>query len=446
MRLPAADKESRPESAADCSPLRSIYSAWWPLAASWLMMGLELPAVGAVMARLPDPSIHLAAYGGVVFPLSLVIEAPIIMLLAASTALSKDLESYVRLRRFMVQSALALGLLHALVALTPLYEIVVDAVLGIPVEIQGPARTGMILMIPWTPMIAYRRFQQGILIRFGRSRAVGIGTALRLGTNALVLATGYHVGGISGIAVGTAAVSAGVIAEAIYAGIAVRPILRGPLRDAPPVAVPLTTGRLLRFYVPLAITPLFVMLGHPIVSAAVSRMPRAIDSLAVWPVLNGLVFTLRSLGFAFNEVVVVKLDDPECRSSLRRFALLLGGAVTFGLLLVTVTPLSGVWFARVSALAPELSRLAGRGLWIALLMPAFSVVQSYFQGHLVHVHRTREVTEAVVLYLGLTALILAVGVGYGKATGLFFGLAAILAGNGAQAAWLWYRSRSVRES
>jgi hypothetical protein len=73
---------------------RSVFSAWWPLATSWLFMGLELPAVSAALARLPDPTISLAAYGGVIFPLALLIESPIIMLLSASTALSKDLRSH----------------------------------------------------------------------------------------------------------------------------------------------------------------------------------------------------------------------------------------------------------------------------------------------------------------------------------------------------------------
>ncbi|MGD8396518.1 MAG: hypothetical protein PVF43_13705, partial [Candidatus Eiseniibacteriota bacterium] len=69
--------------------VRHVAATWWPLAASWLLMGVELPLVSAVLARFPDPEIHLAAYGGIVFPLALLIEAPIIMLLAASTALSK---------------------------------------------------------------------------------------------------------------------------------------------------------------------------------------------------------------------------------------------------------------------------------------------------------------------------------------------------------------------
>ena len=67
-----------------------ILRTWWPLAASWLLMGFEGPAVASVVARLADPKINLAAWGGVVFPLSLMAEAPVIMMLAASTALCRD--------------------------------------------------------------------------------------------------------------------------------------------------------------------------------------------------------------------------------------------------------------------------------------------------------------------------------------------------------------------
>ena len=75
-----------------------IAQTWLPLAASWLFMGLERPLVSAFMARLQEPEISLAAYASAVFPLSLIIESPIIMLLAASTALSKDWAWYRFLR------------------------------------------------------------------------------------------------------------------------------------------------------------------------------------------------------------------------------------------------------------------------------------------------------------------------------------------------------------
>src|SRR5574341_30925 len=149
-------------------PMRRIFQTWWPLAASWVMMSMEGPALSAVIARLANPEINLAAYGGVVFPLALIIEAPIIMLLAASVALSKDWESYARVRRYMMTAGAALTALHVLLAFTPLYYFVVRGLIGAPEEILEPAHLGLKIMLPWTWSIAYRRFNQGALIRFGR--------------------------------------------------------------------------------------------------------------------------------------------------------------------------------------------------------------------------------------------------------------------------------------
>src|SRR3990172_2989147 len=121
-------------------PVRRVFHPWWPLAASWLLMGIELPALSAVVARLAYPEVNLAAYSGIVFPLALLIESPIIMLLAASTALSVDWASYLKLRRFMMATSGALTLLHILVAFTPLYYFVVERLMGAGREIVEPGR------------------------------------------------------------------------------------------------------------------------------------------------------------------------------------------------------------------------------------------------------------------------------------------------------------------
>jgi hypothetical protein len=213
--------------------LKKIFLTWWPLSFSWLLMGLELPALSAVIARLPNAEINLAAYGGVVFPLALIIEAPVIMLLAASTALTKDQATYKKLHRFMMLMGGILTVLHVLIAFTPLYDVVVAGIMGVPEEIVEPARAGLMLITPWTWAIAYRRFQQGVLIRFGHSNAVGVGTAIRLTSTGAVLVTGYLIGDIPGVMVGAAAQAFGVVCEAVYAGLRVQPVLRHELNLSP---------------------------------------------------------------------------------------------------------------------------------------------------------------------------------------------------------------------
>ncbi len=407
-------------------------------------MGAELPALSAVVARLPNPVINLAAYGGVVFPLALIIESPIIMLLAASTALCKDWASYRKLYRFMMIAGGALTAVHVLVAFTPLYYVVVQGILGVPEAIVEPARIGLMIMTPWTWSIAYRRFQQGVLIRFGHSRKVGVGTVFRLSADLAVLGVGFMIGTIQGIVVATAAVATGVVAEAIYAGRAVRPVLRDELSVAPIVEPPLTYRAFYAFYIPLVFTSLLVLLALPIGSAALSRMPQPVISLAVWPVVTGLVFMVRGLGIAFNEVVVALLDERGSSHNLVRFTWLLAAGTSLILLLLAATPLSTFWFRRVSALSPALAELAVAGLWIALPLPALNTFQSWFQGSILHSRRTRGITESVVVYLATSALILTAGVRWGKAPGLYVGLAGLVISTLTQAIWLWYRSRPAR--
>lgn len=430
------------------SPLtfRRILHTWWPLAASWMLMGAELPALSAVVARLPNPEINLAAYGGIVFPLALIVESPVIMLLAASTALSKDWESYGKIKRYMMLAGGFLTGLHVLVAFTPLYYVVTEHILGSPPEIVEPARAGLMIMTPWTWSIAYRRFNQGVLIRFDHAKAVGIGTMVRLSADIIVLMIGYLSASIPGIVVATCAVASGVISEAIYAGIVVRPVVQSQLKLAPQVTEPLTLRSFLDFYIPLAMTSLMTLLVNPIGSAALSRMPSALASLAVWPVVTGLVFMFRSMGMAYNEVVVALLDEPRSTQNLRRFTGLLFGMATILLLVITATPLSELWFREVQGIGPELTDLALLGLWIALPMPGLNVLLSWFQGAILHGRRTRGISEAVGVFLITASLILWGGVIWGRTNGLYIGLAAFDAAMLAQAAWLRHRSRPALQA
>jgi hypothetical protein len=421
--------------------VRRIVHTWWPLAVSWLLMAVESPAINALVARLAEPQIHLAAFGGVVWPLALIIESPIIMLLSASTALSKDWDSYLRLRRFMMRAGALLSAVHVLIAFTPLYTIVVVELIGAPAEIVEPARVGLMIMTPWTWCIAYRRFNQGMLIRFGHSRAVGVGTLVRLSADGVVLAIGYVVGTIPGTVVAASVLVAGVVSEAIYAKLRVRPVVRGQLRQAAPVGQPLTFRAFSGFYTPLAVTSMLRLLVQPIGSAALSRMPGALESLAVWPVVSGFVFLLRSLGFAYNEVVIALLDEPGAAHNLRRFTAALAALTTVLLLVIAATPLATLWFGQVSALSSRLVTLACQGLWVALPMPGLSVLLSWYQGAIVHSRRTRGVTEAVGIFLLTSSAILWAGVAWGEVTGLLVGLAAFTAGSLAQTMWLWQRSR-----
>jgi hypothetical protein len=175
-------------------------------------------------------------------------------------------------------------------------------------------------------------------------------------------------------------------------------------------------------------------------------MPQALDSLAIWPVITGLIFFLRSLGIAYNEVVVALLDEPNAFSTLKRFAVLLALSTSAFLLIMSATFFSQFWFVNISGLPEKLAGLAQRALWIALPLPAISVMQSWFMGAILHGKQTKSITESVVVYLLTSIIVLGMGVVTGNTIGLYVGLLGITLSAATQTAWLWLRSRGTMQS
>ncbi|MEM6431808.1 MAG: hypothetical protein AAF708_21405 [Deinococcota bacterium] len=425
--------------------LRRIYAIWWPLALSWVFMGLEQPLVSAVMARLAEPTVQLAALGGVVFPLALIIESPIIMLLAAATALTDHKQAYTRMYTFMMWTCGIITVLHALLAFTPLFDVVVVQWMRPPEEIIAPARVGLMMLLPWTWSIGYRRFHQGVLIRYGSSNVVSIGTALRLLGNLLGMGSGVVLGQ-PGIVVATLGISCGVLTEAVFIGLRARPIIKHRIRDAAHTDEYLLWPYFRRFYIPLALTSFVLLFSQPLGAFALNRMPNPLTSNAVWPVLGSFIFLFRSMGFAYNEVVVTALKENVASfDDLRRFALMLSTALTGLLVMLALTPLARGYFERVVSLPDELISIAVAAFVYCIFWPAVSCLRNLYQGLIVAKGTTRHVTESVVVSLVVSAVLLFAGVMLASIPGIYVAILAFLVGNTAQVGWLAWRSRALLE-
>jgi len=405
-------------------------------------MGIEQPAIAAVIARLPDTKVQLAAYGSVVFPIALLIEAPIIMLLAASTELSRDRVRYAQMVRYTRLMGLGLTGLHIVVAATPVGPWFIEAALSVPPEVAEASKPGLWLMIPWSWAIASRRTGQGLLIRTGKSRVVGLATGVRLLVSSTVLAAGLLTQAASGVEVGTAALAVGVLSEAAFVHVFVRRVVATQL-PATSEDPPLTGSGFLSFYVPLALTPVVILVIQPIGTAAISRMPDVLGSLAVWPVVVGLGFVLQSVGLAFNEVVVALVARPGAREVLWRFAWRLAVTLTVIWLAFSLSPVAAAWFEHVANLPADLVEPALLGLLIAAPQPASRVLQSWYQGLLVAEHRTRPITEAVIVFGLACGIVLGIGVAWQGVPGVYVAVLGLTAGRAAQTVWLWWRCREM---
>jgi hypothetical protein len=253
------------------------------------------------------------------------------------------------------------------------------------------------------------------MIRDGRTRLVAVGTIIRLvamASTGLVLFFAFQP---PGAWVGAAALSMGVMAEAIasrfMARYSVRKVLKkveGKEEDGSSKEdyEELTYGRILRFYYPLALTSLIGLAAQPMMTFFMGRAAAPVESLAVFPVVISLAFLFRSMGLSFQEVGIALMGRQfQQFKPLARFALVLALGSSGGLALVAFTPLADFWFVTVSGLSPDLAAFAILPTAILVPIPFLSVLLSFQRGMLVVARRTRPITIATAIEVTGIAII-----------------------------------------
>ena len=372
-------------------------------------MMLEGPAVQGAIGRLVRPDLNLAAFG-LTLQLSLLIESPIIMLLATAIALVKDPESYRAVRRFMIILALGCTLLTALVAFTPLFDLVASTIMRVPPRIVDASQIPLRIMLLWSAAIAWRRFSQGVLVVSGQTRMVSWGTAIRLTVAVATAVSLARWGGFSGASVGACALMAAVITEAIATtGFALPVIRQGMLRRANDPQV-LTQRDIFQFHAPLMATTLLTLLAQPMTSAALARLEHPERTLAAGPVAFMLLLVMRGWAFALQEITVALSRKPEAREALRQFSWMVGCATTGATALIVFTPLLDLYLDKVIHLRPYLYDYVRFGVATGIGLPLITALGCWARGVLVASGRTNIVYRGMGINLTSHALLLAAGI------------------------------------
>lgn len=422
---------------------RDIFLFWLPLFASWLLMTAEGPVISAFINRLPDEVIMLAAMG-IVSSLSVTIESPIINLLATSTALTRDRPAYLLLRKFTFHWMIILTLITVLLAFTPLFELLVVDIMNVPIPVATWVQPGLQIMSLWSAAIAWRRFLQGIMIRYNQTRKVAWGTIVRLAASGGTVISLSLLSQWPGVVIGSVALMAGVTAEAFYATVAVQPILRlelgpeSPKYDGPP----LTYRRLFWFHLPLAATSLLSLLVQPLVAFSLARSANPTLSLAAWPVVFQFTLVARAAAFALPEVIIALFHGQDNFRTLRRFTNTLVIASILFMISIILTPLLSLYLFGIQDLTLPVANVARSGLIFFIPFPALATLISWIRGLLINQGVTRPVNGGMAINLFITAIVLFIGLFYNwpgiNAAAIALSLAAAV-----EFLFLWWRIGGV---
>jgi hypothetical protein len=403
---PAQGAASAPAASAPRTTTRALIAFWLPLALSWTIMVIAGPITSIALSRLPDPEVHLAAYG-VTFDLAFLLESPIIMLLSASVALTRDRASYALLRGVTVWVGGAMTVLYALVAFTPAYDPLVRGLMGVPDAVAAEARPAFQLLLPWVGAIAWRRFHQGPLISHGLTRLVSYGTLVRLGTLTTVLAVGVRWPFLPGAALGGLALAASVVTESVVNTLWALPVVR---RLPAQADLPLTVPFVSRFCTPLVVTDVLRTIVRPALTAGVARALLPQISLAAWPVTGGLIHLIGAATMAFQEVTTAIIADRPSYLNVRRFVAQVALWTTALTVVVTNTPIIDVYLVRVVHLPNPLRPHVVYGMQALLLLPALYAVRNLYRGVLIWRRSTMPIQIAMFANVVVMLLIIPIGV------------------------------------
>ena len=386
-----------PSTAAVRKPQVLILVTWLPLALMFVMMGVEQPALAAVIARMAESTGNLAAFG-VAFSIALVIESPVLQLLSAATALATTRKKYERLLEFVHLLALGLTLVHLLVATRPVFFFLTRDVLNVPLEIIENARATFLVLTPISALVAYRRLWQGVLIRYERTVLIPITVVSRLIVTGSVLILGFVTGFASGAVVAASALMSGILAGSVSSFVLARPVIAQQI-ESPEDETKTPWKELLSFFIPLSMTSVVYLAAQPLLTFGMARSLFPLESLAVWPVLNGLLFVFNSFALSYQEVVVALIGNARAsEAELKKFTAVLGIVLSFGLALFAVTGLRGLWFSGVAGLQPDLLPFVPVPLLILIAAPALVCAKSWFRGAYVARHRTGILAKAVIIH------------------------------------------------
>ena len=207
----------------------------------------------------------------------------------------------------------------------------------------------------------------------------------------------------------------------------------------------LTTGLILRFWLPLQATWLMMAAEGPFLAAVIARLPGARENLAAFAVASALAWIVESPVVMMLSASNAIVRDGVAFRKLRRFSGALNAAVTAVMVILIIPPVFDLVARKIMGLSPDVAGLAGRSMIFLVLWPGAIGFRRFYQGILIRDGRPQAVTWGTVVRLAAmaaTGLVLAVAF---RLPGASVGAGALGAGVLAEAAASWAMARpSVR--
>ncbi len=358
---------------------RDIALFFFPLMLNVQFMSVSHSFINAALARQPDPVTALASFS-VAMVIHMFVAAPSYQNQAIAIAMVRGRRSLAGTTIFMLAVAMYVAVFLALLAWSPLGELVLYGFLGVEREVAIEVRAVLAILVPLPFLTGARGLLQGLVIQARRTGPVSIATAVRIGVLVALLA--LFSPWLSGARLAALALLGCILVETGFvAWFAVRCRIHHQGEDEHGL------GEIVRFALPLVFSSSLQYTVPLLINAIISRLPDGPLALASFGVIRGFLFLLagplRNLLQAYQTLVRQPADYPV----LIRFHRWVSGTMA-ALLVLTAYPLNRPILGTVMGLDAEMRGYIALPLACCALFPVLHGGANLLRGIFTERHQT----------------------------------------------------------
>ncbi len=377
--------------------LKEISLFFFPLLLNVQLMSVSHTVINGALARLDDYVTALAGMS-VAMIVHLFFASPSYQNHTVTIAMVRGRRSMRSVLLFITLVACYVAIMLALIAFSPLGDLVLVRLLGAPPLVAQAAREALYLLVLLPFFTGIRGFCQGLIIQARRTSLVSLATGVRVAALFGYLTLGQNW--FSGAQLGAFALVGCVITETlVIAACAWRvhlPLDREETEKS--------TGEILRYSFPLAYSSCLQQTIPLLISSILGRLPDAALALAAFGVIRGFLFLLagpmRNLQQAYLALVKTAADYRL----LIRFNLLVAAGMGL-LVLLAAGPLNELILGRLLGVESELRHYLRWPLATCALFPFLYGVCNLLRGWFAGAHKTAQLGRSTGLKSGFLMIV-----------------------------------------
>lgn len=417
-----------------------ILKTWLPLGLTQFLMTIEDPIYVAVLMRLQHPELELGALYSYAWPVLLLITAAVYALRTVGNVFGTNLANVRRIGRMSGGFGFALAIVCAIIAFSPLAELILRDVMAVPDSELDMAIAALRIFSFYPAIQGLNMVFQGVLIRGGRANDILVSRCIRFGVGIGVLLIGLETSWFEGAVLGALALVGSLYAQAVYVFWRARVTIHH-LRDHPIEGDVVAVRSLVWFTLPLAITPILIAISGLVMSASIGRLPGVIVSLAVWPVITNFSHIGMCIGASYNQVAVKHDEIREDRPRLLKFGFVLGCLLTGLNILFILSGLFHYALLHLDRLDPETARISMNAMWFLVPLPFLYTMNAFYSGLLAKAKRTMPILESQMASLLIVTLMVLATINLDPIKGVYVVSASSVVAMSVAYLWVWFAWR-----